>query len=180
MRRTGVDPVQDPTPRVLPGPLRELADLSLDLRWMNGRVPRAVWERIDPDTFERTSNPSLILLNAHEDRLAAVARDPELMRELEAFLARWRAHLEDRGWFASAHAADGLSGIAYFSMEFGLAEALRIHSGGLGILAGDYLKSASDLGVPLVGIGLLYQRGYFRQVLSPDGDQLEAMPYTDP
>ena len=76
--------------------------------------------------------------------------------------------------------ASGLKTVAYFSMEFGLGEALPVYSGGLGILAGDYLKTASDLGVPVVGVGLLYQQGYFRQILDPDGRQQEVFPYNDP
>ena len=78
------------------------------------------------------------------------------------------------------HRQSELKGVAYFSMEFGLSEALPIYSGGLGILAGDHFKSASDLNVPLVGIGLLYQQGYFRQVLADNGWQLEAFPFNDP
>ena len=88
--------------------------------------------------------------------------------------------MQSPGWFGENHADSELKGVAYFSMEFGLAEALPIYSGGLGILAGDHLKSASDLNVPLVGIGLLYQQGYFRQVLADNGWQLEAFPFNDP
>ena len=88
--------------------------------------------------------------------------------------------MKSPGWFGATHAQSELRGVAYFSMEFGLAEALPIYSGGLGILAGDHLKSASDLNVPVIGIGLLYQQGYFRQVLADDGWQLEAFPFNDP
>ena len=88
--------------------------------------------------------------------------------------------MESSGWFGETYGDTELKGIAYFSMEFGLSEALPIYSGGLGILAGDHLKSASDLNVPLVGVGLLYQQGYFRQVLAQDGRQLEAFPFNDP
>ena len=80
----------------------------------------------------------------------------------------------------SALTSSGLSKIAYFSMEFGLSEALPLYSGGLGLLAGDHLKAANDLGLPLIGVGLLYQQGYFRQVIDNDGTQQALYPYNDP
>ena len=139
-----------------------------------------IWERLDPDTWERTKNPSMILLNASRARLEAAAKDDELKGQLHNWLERRARYMQSPGWFVESHPDSVLKSVAYFSMEFGLSEALPIYSGGLGMLAGDHLKSASDLGVPVVGVGLLYQQGYFRQVVEDNGLQLEAFPYNDP
>jgi len=129
---------------------------------------------------ERTRNPYTILLNCHQDRLDEAARDEALRGELHAWLQRRHQYQQDPGWFGRQHGAAGLKRVAYFSMEFGLSEALPIYSGGLGILTGDHLKSASDLGVPVVGIGLLYQQGYFRQVLGPRDCKEVILPAMTP
>jgi starch phosphorylase len=118
--------------------------------------------------------------SASRARLLEIVRDDVLREKIRGWLNKRKEYLEDKGWFGKTYPVTDLKKIAYFSMEFGLGEALPIYSGGLGILAGDFLKTASDLGVPVVGIGLLYQQGYFRQVLSSDGWQLEAFPYNDP
>ena len=96
------------------------------------------------------------------------------------FAGTRRAYLETPGWFSAAHEPSALSGVAYFSMEFGLGEGLPLYAGGLGVLAGDFLKTASDLGLPVVGIGLLYQEGYFRQIIDAAGTQHEVYPFNDP
>jgi glycogen phosphorylase len=157
-----------------------MADLALDLRWTTSQLTRGIWQQLDPEAWERTENPYLILLNAAQGRLEEAARDEQLLRDV----ARWQEKLADyradTGWFGRTHAQSTLRCIAYFSMEFGLSEALPIYSGGLGMLAGDHVKTASDLGIPLVGVGLLYQQGYFRQVIAEDGTQREAFPYNDP
>lgn len=160
----------------LPEPLQELPGLALDLRWSTSLLTRRIWERFDPEGWQQTENPYLLLLNASEEQLAAAIEDEELLKELAFWRKKSAVYAQRPSWFSS-HAADSLPGyVAYFSMEFGLSEALPIYSGGLGLLAGDHLKSASDLGVPLVGVGILYQQGYFRQVLSPGGEQMEAFP----
>jgi starch phosphorylase len=138
-----------------------------------------VWRRIDPEAWEASANPRMILQHATRERLEEVAADQELMNRLERWLGRRDAQERGAGWFGERH-RDELTRVAYFSMEFGLSEALPTYSGGLGILAGDHLKAASHLHVPLVGVGLLYQQGYFRQVLGVDGQQLEALPFNDP
>jgi starch phosphorylase len=166
--------------RAMPPGLEELAGLALDLRWTGSHLASRVWATLDATAWERTRNPYIILLNAHQERLEKAAADQTLRRELEAWLTRRRQYDQDPGWYGRRHTGAALKRVAYFSMEFGLSEGLPIYSGGLGILAGDHLKSASDLGVPLVGIGLLYQQGYFRQVLADDARQLEAFPYNDP
>lgn len=152
-------------------------DLALDLRWTVRQTTDRVWELLDPEAWEKTKNPYLILQNISKSRLKELARDEVLGKEIREWQEKNAQFLAQPGW-CEKHS--DLGQIAYFSMEFGLSEALPIYSGGLGILAGDHLKTASDLGVPLVGVGLLYQQGYFRQVLDRDGSQIEAFPYNDP
>lgn len=167
------------TPRDLPPELEPLREMALDLRLVGSRFAGSIWKRLDPEAWERTSNPFAILLSTSRTRLAEAAEDAELIARLQGWLER-RRRSADGTWFDTTHGASKLGTVAYFSMEFGLSEALPIYSGGLGILAGDHLNSASDLGVPLVGVGLLYQQGYFRQHLAEDGSQQEAYPYNDP
>jgi starch phosphorylase len=166
--------------RPLPEALEPLAELSLDMRVTGSQLAARIWQSLDPEAWERSTNPFMILQHAHQDRLEAAAQDEDLKAEWNEWLQRRRRYLDSPGWFGETHSQSELKGIAYFSMEFGLGEALPIYSGGLGILAGDHMKSASDLNVPIVGIGLLYQQGYFRQVLAEDGWQLEALPFNDP
>jgi starch phosphorylase len=160
----------------LPTGLESLADLALDLRWTVRQTTDKIWELLDTDTWEKTKNPYLILQNVSQARLQEAANDENLKKEISSWQERRSRLLELP---AQARENDPHS-IAYFSMEFGLSEALPIYSGGLGILAGDYLKTASDMAVPITGIGLLYQQGYFRQLLAQDGSQVEAFPYNDP
>jgi starch phosphorylase len=157
-----------------------LTELAFDLRLIGSKTMSTVWRRLDPEAWIRCNNPFMVLQHAHQEQLEAAAADEALIGELTRWLERQAHYMRSPGWFGETHADSALTGVAYFSMEFGLSEALPIYSGGLGILAGDHLKSASDLNVPLVGIGLLYQQGYFRQVLADDGWQLEAFPFNDP
>src|SRR5690349_559979 len=120
--------------RDLPPELVELADLALDLRWMGSQLAGRIWERLDAETWERTKNPSIILLNARRARLEAAAKDDELKEQLRNWLERRARNLQSPGWFAEAHPDSTLKPVAYFSMEFGLSEALPIYSGGLGML----------------------------------------------
>ena len=186
-----------PLPTV-PEPLKGLVDLALDMRWSWSHSGDEVWERLTPDLWEATHNPWHILQTISQTRLEEFAADPEFLRLVERHLGARREALDAPSWFAQVHpeaagapvgpapskdASTGggrLGPVAYFSMEFGLSEALPIYSGGLGILAGDFLKAASDLGVPLVGVGLLWQQGYFRQTLDLRGDQIEFYPFNDP
>jgi starch phosphorylase len=160
----------------LPVGLEGLVELALDLRWTVRQTTDKVWEMLDAEAWERTKNPFLILQNVSRKRLEEAAKDEGLKREIAAWQEK-RARILSKTGFSGK---DDPARIAYFSMEFGLSESLPIYSGGLGILAGDYLKTASDLFVPITGIGLLYQQGYFRQLLSADGSQVEAFPYNDP
>ena len=141
-------------PRELPAGLEALADLALDLRWTWSHAGDQLWRTVDPETWERIENPWVIVQNASRQRLEQLAGDAKFRRELERLSNERRHYLETPGRFSEAHAGANVRNIAYFSMEFGLGEALPLYAGGLGILAGDYLKAASDLGMPLVGIGL--------------------------
>ena len=166
--------------RQLPGALADLAELAFDLRWNNCPVARHLWSRFDPEMWSRTENPFLVLQSARLERIDAEGSAETLLNEL----TEWRREVDEyysaTPEFESLDPDHELKKVAYFSMEFGLSESLPIYSGGLGMLAGDHLKTASDLGVPLVGIGLLYQQGYFRQVVGDTGEQLEAYPFNDP
>jgi len=163
----------------MPRGLEGLIDLALDLRWSWNHAADDLWHKIDPDLWNKTGNPWLILQNIAADRLRDLAVDEELRKLIKSSVAEYREALQAPTWFQQAYANEPFS-IAYFSMEYGLSEALPIYSGGLGILAGDYLKTASDLGVPVAGVGLLYQQGYFRQVIDSYGDQTEFYPYNEP
>jgi len=163
----------------LPGGLEGLADLALDLRWSWSHSTDPLWKCIDPELWAVTRNPWLILQTVAPTRLDALADDSAFRKLVNDHVKAQREALEGPAWFQQAYSQPPLS-VAYFSTEFGLSEALPIYSGGLGILAGDHLKTASDLGFPLVGVGLLYQQGYFRQSLDARGAQREFFPYNDP
>jgi starch phosphorylase len=167
-------------PRPLPPPLEGLATLALDLRWTRNDAAVALWGELDPELWRALGNPWLILETVSERRLEQLARDGGFLRRLQQHLAAREAQVGTPAWWSGLPEPSRPKGIAFFSMEFGVSEALPIYSGGLGILAGDYLKAASDLGAPVVGVGLLYQVGYFRQALDREGNQLAFFPYNDP
>ncbi len=167
-------------PRTLPQGLEGLTELALDLRWTWSHAGDALWRRLSAELWEQTRNPWAILQNMAEAELTAIARDPSFVHELSRIVEERQRYLNDRTWYAERHPDSRLNAIAYFSMEFGLSEAFPLYAGGLGILAGDYLKTASDLGVPIIGVGLLYQEGYFRQMLDETGRQQETYPYNNP
>lgn len=167
-------------PRELPPTLQPLVELALDLRANWSTAAKELWRGVDTPLWEATGNPLLILGTVSRARLDALTANPEFVRQLQEVVEERRSYLEAPTWLARTHGEDTLGGIAYFSMEFGLSRALPIYSGGLGILAGDYIKAASDMGVPMVGIGLLYQQGYFRQSLDAHGEQLAFFPFNDP
>ncbi|MCF6231050.1 MAG: alpha-glucan family phosphorylase [Gammaproteobacteria bacterium] len=167
-------------PRALPEPLQGLATLALDLRWSWNHGADALWHQVAPELWAATANPWLILDTVSEQRMSALASDVGFLDKLQHQLDMRRAHIEEKSWFSEVIDGDLSGHIAYFSMEFGICESLPIYSGGLGVLAGDYIKTACDLNVPLVGVGLLYQQGYFRQAITPQGEQIEFYPYNDP
>jgi len=157
-----------------------LADLALDLRWSFNHSADQLWERIDPELWEQTHNPWVVLQTVSRERLQAVTTEPEFQRLLAQVNRERQAAEHPEGWFQKAHPRSGLTGIAYFSMEFMLSDALPIYSGGLGNVAGDQLKAASNLAVPVTGVGLLYQLGYFRQEIDAAGHQQALYPFNDP
>ena len=166
--------------RELPAGLEPLSELALDLRWTWSHASDALWEALDPQAWAQFRNPYVVLQNLPDERLQELAQDSRFREAVRQIAAAREAYCSRAAWYGEHYAGDALRGIAYFSMEFGLGEALPLYAGGLGILAGDFLKSASDLGVPVVGVGLLYQEGYFRQSLDSEGWQQEIYPYNDP
>jgi starch phosphorylase len=157
-----------------------LAELALDMRWSWNHETDGLWRKLDLVLWDLTENPWVVLQTASRDRLESVLADPAFRKNVDDLLRGKREAAEKPAWFQQAHAQSPLSCVAYFSMEFMLSEALPIYSGGLGNVAGDQLKAASDLGVPVVGVGLLYQQGYFRQAIDKDGAQQALYPYNDP
>ena len=157
-----------------------LAELALDMRWSWNHCADEVWRQLDPVLWELTQNPWVVLQTVSRDQLERALAEPGFRKKVDDLLRGKRQAAEAPAWFQQNHSQSPLSCVAYFSMEFMLSEALPIYSGGLGNVAGDQLKAASDLGVPVVGVGLLYQQGYFRQVIDKDGAQQALFPYNDP
>ena len=157
-----------------------LAELALDMRMYWNHSADEVWRKLDPDLWELTYNPWVVLQTVSRDRIELLSADPVFRRKVEDLLQTKHQEEESSAWFQKNHSETSLTSVAYFSMEFMLSEALPIYSGGLGNVAGDQLKTASDLGVPVIGVGLLYQQGYFRQIIDKDGVQQALFPYNDP
>lgn len=175
------DPVPETTAgsHAAPG-IEALTELALDLRWSWDHGADKLWQVLDPALWELTHHANVVLQTVSRGKIAAALADPDYRRLLEAALTSRRLANERPAWFQQEHPHAPLTGVAYFCMEFMLSEALAIYSGGLGNVAGDQLKAASDLGVPVTGVGLLYQQGYFRQVIDRDGAQRAFYPYNDP
>ncbi|UOY01437.1 alpha-glucan family phosphorylase [Blastococcus sp. PRF04-17] len=164
----------------LPEPLTPLSQLVMNLRWSWHPETRDLFEALDPDLWQRCGgDPVKVLGEVSAERLAQLAKDRRFLRRLQDVVDDLEEYLRAPSWYQSL-GDEAATSIAYFSAEFGITEVLPQYSGGLGILAGDHLKAASDLGVPLIGVGLLYRAGYFAQGLSGDGWQLEHYPSLDP
>ncbi|UCD50096.1 MAG: alpha-glucan family phosphorylase [Phycisphaerales bacterium] len=164
----------------LPDSLQELDTVARNLFWAWNPQFVELFKRIDPNLWAGCGhNPMKLLGSVSQTRLQALARNESFLNELEQARETLRSYLEAPTWYDRVCPQTSKPAVAYFSAEFGLHECLPIYSGGLGILAGDHLKSASDLGVPLVGVGLMYQKGYFRQYLNIDGWQQEAYVEND-
>ena len=167
----------------LPTRLSALGRLSTNLRWSWHPPTQDLFARIDPQTWDRVRHDPVRMLGevapARLDELAAAA---DFVAELDRLDGDLDDYLGQPRWYQNQQSKDRdlATGIAYFSMEFGVTEVLPNYSGGLGILAGDHLKAASDLGIPLIAVGLLYRSGYFRQSLTADGWQCEHYPALDP
>jgi starch phosphorylase len=164
----------------LPPGMERLRELAYDLWWSWAPQATRLFAWIDPEHWRRYHNPVQLLINVEPHQWARLLADPEFRRAYDAVIQAWDAYRARPRWFG-AHDDDArLSGpVAYFSMEFGIHESLGVYSGGLGVLSGDHCKAASDLGVPLVGVGLLYQSGYFRQTVDADGFQQHIYPSND-
>ncbi|MHB2022526.1 MAG: alpha-glucan family phosphorylase [Mycobacteriales bacterium] len=164
---------------VLPEPLGALGELVMNLRWSWHPESMDLFAAVDPEVWEAVGHDPVRLLGAvSAQRMEALAADRRFLRRLAEAHEELGEYLSAPRWYQ--HSGGGPAAIAYFSPEFGITEVLPQYSGGLGILAGDHLKAASDLGVPVIGVGLLYRRGYFKQSLSADGWQLERYPPIDP
>jgi starch phosphorylase len=157
-----------------------LAELALDMQWSWNHATDEVWRQLDPRLWEITQNPWVVLQTVSRERIERALADPAFRKNVDSLVEASRQAAEAPGWFQQNYSQGPLSCAAYFSMEFMLSEALPIYSGGLGNVAGDQLKAASNLGVPVVGVGLLFQQGYFRQVIDKDGAQQALFPYNDP
>ncbi len=160
--------------------MERLQQLALDLFWSWNHSADELWGQIDAELWSLTHNPWVVLQTVSRKKLAQLLSDPAFRQRIDELMERRRRQLDVPAWFQQAHADAELGTVAYFSLEFMLSEALPIYSGGLGNVAGDQLKAASDLGVPVVGVGLLYQQGYFRQVIDAAGHQHALYPYNDP
>jgi glycogen phosphorylase len=156
-----------------------LTQLALDLHWSWNHSADEVWKRLDPELWELTGNPWLILQAIPQQRLDRLS-DSAFRERVKQLLAEVSEKEAASAWFQNAHPGSPLRTVVYFSMEYMLSEALPIYSGGLGNVAGDQLKAASDLGVPVIAVGLLYQQGYFRQEIDIHGEQLELYPINEP
>jgi starch phosphorylase len=157
-----------------------LAELALDMRSSWHHATDQVWRQLDAVLWELTRNPWVVLQTVSREKLERVLADPAFRSQVDELLHARRNAAQAPAWFQQAHPQSPLGCVAYFSMEFMLSEALPIYSGGLGNVAGDQLKAASDLGVPMIGVGLLYQQGYFRQLIDKNGAQQALYPYNDP
>src|SRR6185437_12910815 len=174
-----VSSIHDLLPADVAG-FEELAELALDVRWSWNHAADPIWKQLDDPTWALTHSPWVVLQSVARDRIERLMADATFRGTVQRLLQERRVAEQTPAWFQQTHAASPLAGVAYFSMEFMLAEGLPIYSGGLGNVAGDQLKAAGDLGVPVVGVGLLYAQGYFRQVIDQTGAQRAIFPYNDP
>jgi len=157
-----------------------ITELALNLDWSWSHAADDLWRQLDPELWGLAHNPWVILQTVSRERLLAVSSTPQFRRTLNEVLETKSKREQAANWFQRAVPEAQLSGIAYFSLEFMLSDALPIYSGGLGNVAGDQLKAASDLGLPVTGVGLLYQRGYFRQNINAEGMQEAVFPFNEP
>ena len=164
----------------LPPALESLRYLAYNLHWTWDHETIALMRRLDRDLWEEVNhNPVLLLGTIEQERLRVRTNDEGYLAQLQRVCDSLERYLTKKTWFYETYDGNRDFRIVYFSAEFGISEAIPMYSGGLGILAGDHLKSASDLGLPLVGVGLAYQQGYFRQYLNLDGWQQETYPLND-
>src|SRR5436309_394930 len=164
----------------LPERLQALQKLAYNMWWCWNHEAVALFRRVHSERIEAVANSPVKLLGAiDQSRLEELLRDDGFLAHLDRVEEALDHYMTSSTWFQETYGDDNPCRVAYFSMEFGIHESIPIYSGGLGVLAGDHLKSASDLGVPLVGVGLMYREGYFRQYLNVDGWQQERYPEND-
>src|SRR5438105_3937461 len=172
----------------LPGRLQALQQLAYNLWWCWNHEAISLFRRIDDERYEAGDNSPVKLLGAiRQERLEELQNDDGFLVHMDRVMESLNNYLESNTWFQETYSDDNTTPealakryrLAYFSAEFGIHESIPIYSGGLGLLAGDHLKAASDLGIPLVGVGLMYREGYFRQYLTVDGWQQERYPEND-
>jgi starch phosphorylase len=176
-------PVNHPIYSLLPTEVEgfdSLAELALDMRWSWSHYADKIWQVLDPALWDLTQNPWVVLQTVSRDKLKRTLADPAFRKTVDDLLQIKRKTDATPAWFQQQHPKAPLTCVAYFSMEFMLSEALPIYSGGLGNVAGDQLKTASNMGVPVAAVGLFYQQGYFRQVIDQEGGQQALYPYNDP
>jgi len=157
--------------------LDTLISMAIDLSFTGDHLAEKLWARLHPSLWEQTQSPWVILKTVSMERLKEFLSAPTTSAQLKKIKSK---HPKDGLWFEEKYPQSPLKHVVYFCMEFMLSESLPIYSGGLGNVAGDQLKAANDLGIPVTGVGLLYQQGYFRQVIRPDGSQQALYPYNDP
>lgn len=160
--------------------IHALSELAMDLHWSWSHSTDKIWKQLDPLLWELTHNPLVVLQTVSKNRIEQVLEDPIVREIIQELIEAKRQRSISPAWFQNTYPNSPLSNVVYFSMEYMLSEALPIYSGGLGNVSGDLLKTASDLGVPIIGIGLLYQQGCSRQVIYNDGSQQYVSPYNDP
>jgi starch phosphorylase len=164
----------------LPQELECLREIAFNLHWAWDHETIDLFRRLDRDLWEACyHNPVLMLGKISQERLRAATADDGFIAHMERVCQGLKEYRQGETWYQKTYGKAGTPCIAYFSAEYGLTESLPIYSGGLGVLSGDHLKSASELGLPLMGVGLLYQEGYFRQYLNADGWQQESYPIND-
>jgi starch phosphorylase len=164
----------------IPAPLQPLLEMARNLWWVWHPDGVEMFRRLDRKLWDEVHHSPVKMLGLlPQANLAKAAKDQGYLAQMNRVYDAFKKHLAEKGWFAENHPDKSKLQIAYFSAEFGLHESLPIYSGGLGILAGDHLKSASEIGLPLMGMGLLYRNGYFQQYLSADGWQQESYPELD-
>ncbi len=164
----------------LPPELEPLRELAKNLYWTWNQDTLKLFRRLDRELWEKTNhNPIKLLGNISQERLKEVTKDDGFVSHMNRVYLQLQVYLEEVTWYQKNYQTHDKPFVAYFSAEFGLTECLQIYSGGLGVLAGDHMKSSSDLGIPLVGVGICYKEGYFQQYLTNDGWQQERYEMTD-
>ena len=164
----------------LPEKLEPLREIVSNLLWTWNHDTIDLFRRLDSKLWDETyHNPVLMLGKISQNRLEEVSNDDSFISHMNRVYVQLYVYMEEKTWYQRNFNFDKENVIAYFSAEFGLTECLQIYSGGLGVLSGDHLKSASDLGLPLVGVGICYKEGYFQQYLTSDGWQQERYEITD-